>query len=150
MVGATLSVAVVEGEADAVGHGAESQPRVELLISHVFLHVPHVDLVGSRVNRRDASGGRRDSSLLISVLAILELDDLAHEDALGVSRVGAYSEKQMSLVGCNHGNSGNLPQKSVLKEAESATSAPPSTLPGENCVDLVAKLNILKLIINLL
>ena len=38
----------------------------------------------------------------------------------------------------------HLPQKSVLNEVESATSAPPSTFPGENWVDFVAKLNMLK------
>ena len=41
------------------------------------------------------------------------------------------------------GSAGSGPQKSVLKEVESATSAPPKTLPGLNYVDFVAKLNIL-------
>lgn len=109
-----------------------------------------MDLVGRGVNGGHTSCSRRNRRLLICVLAILELDHLAHKNAFRISGVGTCQQQHISISFQLKNNLGDLPQKSVLYEAESATSAPPRILPGENAVDLVAKLNILKLIINLL
>ena len=48
-----------------------------------------MDFVCCSVHRWDTLGWvRRDCSLLIGVLAILELEDLANEDSLRVSGIG--------------------------------------------------------------
>ena len=96
MVAATLSEARVEREADTVGLWAEIEPQVALLQRHLLFQVPHVDLVGRRVDSRDTRCSRSDGGLLVGILAVLKLDDLAHENALRISRVGTYSHIPVS------------------------------------------------------
>ena len=55
-----------------------------------------MDLVGRRVDSRDTRCSRSDGGLLVGILAVLKLDDLAHENALRISRVGTYSHIPVS------------------------------------------------------
>ena len=88
MVGPAFCVAVVEGEADAVWHGAVHFAQGKLFDCRVLFQVPLVDFVGCRVDSGHASCCVRcDGGLLVGVLAVLQLKNLAHEHSLGVSRV---------------------------------------------------------------
>ena len=88
MVGAVFCVAVVEGEADAVWHGAVHFAQLDLLYCGVLFQVPLVDFVGRRVDSGHARCCVRcDGGLLVGVLAVLQLKNLAHEHSLRVSRV---------------------------------------------------------------
>ena len=90
MVGATLCLTVIEGEADKVGLRSEYKSSIDLFLSNWLFEVPLVNLVGSRVNSGNSSIRIwSDSGLLISVGAISKLENLANEDTFRIRRIGA-------------------------------------------------------------
>lgn len=90
VVGATLCLTVVEGEADKVGLWSEYKSSIDLFLSNWMFEVPLVNLVGSRVNSGNSSIRIwSDSGLLISVGAISKLENLANEDTFRIRRIGA-------------------------------------------------------------
>ena len=144
VVRATFRLSVVERESDAVGHGSVLQACVQLFRSDVFLQVPAGNFVSCRVNRWNTRLAWRNCRLFVRVLSVSKLENFAYKNALRIS--GVRTCKSRSIVSTESNMSFSfrfdLPQKSVLKEDASETSAPPRTFEALYCVDFVAKLNI--------